>query len=170
MGVYYDFDEVDVFTLGVIGQPGQRTFFLQVRRGPDQVTVKCEKQQASAIADYLRKVLHDLPPAEERPIPAALELTTPAEAAFVLGPIGLGYERATDRVLIQLDEIVAVDDEGEPDPEQIDDRGRVRVFLTRGQVQAFVERADDLVAAGRPNCRWCGGPMDPSGHACPRMN
>ena len=170
MGVYYDFDEVDIFTLGAIGLPGQRMFLLQVRRGAEQVTVKCEKQQAGAIADYLRKVLHDLPPAEDQPLSAALELVPPEEPVFVLGPIGLGYEQATDRVLIQLDELVPVDDTGEPDPELVEDRGRVRVFLTRGQVQAFVEHAEALVAAGRPTCRWCGGPMDPTAHACPRMN
>ena len=29
---------------------------------------------------------------------------------------------------------------------------------------------DTVVAAGRPPCRWCSLPIDPSGHACPRMN
>ncbi|MEX1106974.1 MAG: DUF3090 domain-containing protein [Ilumatobacteraceae bacterium] len=170
MGVYFDFDDVDSFTVGAIGQPGQRTFLLQARRGRERVTVKCEKQQAAAIADYLRKVLNDLPPAEDRPMPSALELATPLDAAFILGPVGLGYERANDRVLVQLDEIVAVDEDGEPDPEALEDRSRVRVLLTRGQVEAFCEQADQLVAAGRPPCRWCSLPIDPDGHLCPRMN
>jgi uncharacterized repeat protein (TIGR03847 family) len=170
MGVYFDFDDVDSFTVGAIGRPGQRTFLLQARKGRERVTVKCEKQQAAAIADYLRKVLNDLPPAEDRPMPASLELATPLDPAFVLGPVGLGYERATDRVLLQLDEIVPVDEEGEPDPEALEDRSRVRVLLTRGQVEAFCEQADQLVAAGRPPCRWCSLPIDPDGHICPRMN
>ena len=51
MGSHYDFDEVDAFTVGAIGIPGQRTFLLQARRGRERVTVKCEKQQAAAIAD-----------------------------------------------------------------------------------------------------------------------
>jgi broad specificity phosphatase PhoE len=33
MSVFYDFDEVDVFTVGALGVPGQRTFVLQARRG-----------------------------------------------------------------------------------------------------------------------------------------
>lgn len=170
MAVFYDFDEVDAFTVGAVGLPGQRTFLLQARRGGERVTVKCEKQQAAAIAEYLRKVLNDLPPAADRPMPGALELAAPIEAAFVLGPIGLGYERSTDRVLVQLDEVVPIDEDGEPDPEALDDRGRVRVFLTRGQVQAFCDQADSIVAAGRPTCVWCGNPIDPDGHPCPRMN
>ncbi|MEI8239986.1 MAG: DUF3090 family protein [Actinomycetota bacterium] len=169
MTVYYDFDEVDAFTLGAVGVPGGRTFFLQARRGTTRVTVKCEKQQASAIVDYLRRVLNDLPEPTDRPLPSAMELVTPFEAAFVLGPVGLGYERASDKVLIQLEEVVELDEEGEP-VEQDDDRGQVRVFLTRSQAAAFCQHADAVVAAGRPACRWCTQPINPEGHMCPRMN
>ena len=60
------------------------------------------------------------------------------------------------------DETELVDD----DP----DRGHVRLYVTRSQAAAFCEYADELVAAGRPNCQWCGNPIDPDGHPCPRMN
>ena len=170
MSVYYDFDEVDAFTVGAVGQPGSRVFFLQARRGTVRVTVKCEKQQASAIADYLRRVLNDLPDPTDKPVPSAMELTTPVDAVFVLGPVGLGYDRTTDRVLVQLEEVVDVDEEGEPIEDEDDDRGHLRVFLTRAQAAAFCERTDAVVSAGRPACRWCTQPMNPDGHVCPRMN
>lgn len=170
MGVFYEFDEVDSFTVGAMGQPGQRTFYLQARRGPTRVSIKCEKQQASAISEYLRKVLSDLPVPADTPRPVAMDLAAPFDAAFVLGPIGLGYDRENDRVLVQMEEVVPVDEDGESDPELAADRGHVRVFLTRGQAHAFCEHADLVVAAGRPPCTWCGLPLDPEGHACPRMN
>jgi len=194
MGEFYDFDDLDAVTVGTIGRPGPRVFLLQARRGRERVTEQCEKQQAAAIADYLRRVLNDLPPAEDRPMPGALELVGPIEPTFVLGPIGLGYERSTDRVLIQLDELVpdnsadddfADDDFGDDDIgdddfgdgtddlagfDLDDDRNRLRVHLTRGQVLAFCEQADAVVAAGRPPCVWCSRPIDPDGHICPRMN
>ena len=172
MSVYYDFDEVDAFTVGAIGEPGARAFFLQARRGATRVTVKCEKQQASAIADYLRRVLIDLPDPTEKPVPGAMELAAPVDAAFVLGPVGLGYDRGSDRVLVQLEEVIELDEEGEAvvAEEEADDRGHVRVFLTRSQAAAFCEHTDAVVAAGRPTCRWCAHPIDPDGHACPRMN
>ena len=177
MSLYYDFDDVDAFTTGAIGRPGERVFFLQARRGGQRVSVKCEKQQAAAIAQYLRRVLHDVPPAEGRPLDSALELATPVEAAFTLGSIGLGYDRQADRRLLQLDELVPGDLDDEDDEVESDevfdddpDRSRLRVHLTRGQAIAFCDHAEAVVAAGRPACIFCGLPKDPDGHACPRMN
>jgi uncharacterized repeat protein (TIGR03847 family) len=169
MSVFYEFDEVNAFTVGTVGRPGERTFLIQVRTDDQRVTVKCEKQQTAAIVQYLRRVLADLPPAEDRPMPGALELREPVDAAFVLGPIGLGYDRSNDRVLIQLEEIGEVDEEGEPVDDD-DERGHVRLYLSRGQAAAFCDHADGVVEAGRPTCQWCGFPMDPDGHDCPRMN
>ena len=131
--------------------------------------MKCEKQQVTAIAQYLRRVLSDLPPAEDRPMAGAVEL--PREQSFVLGPIGLGYDRGNDRVLVQLEELVATDDEDDDeDAVEAADRGHVRLYMTRSQAAAFCDHADELVAAGRPACQWCGNPIDPDGHPCPRMN
>jgi uncharacterized repeat protein (TIGR03847 family) len=170
MGVFYQLDDVDAFTTAAIGQPGHRVFYLQVRHGETRITVKCEKQQASAIAEYLRKVMNDLPVPSVKPLPTTFELQEPVEPAFVLGAIGLGYDRDTDRLLIQLEEVVAVDENGEPDPDALDDRGHVRLLLQRGQALAFCEHTEEVVAAGRPSCVFCGRPLDPDGHPCPKMN
>ena len=128
--------------------------------------MKCEKQQVTAITQYLRRVLNDLPPPEDRPMTGAVELHD--EQAFVLGPIGLGYDRSNDRVLVQLEEMIATEDDDEDDESA--DRGHIRLYMTRSQAAAFCEHADELVAAGRPSCQWCGNPIDPDGHPCPRMN
>jgi len=165
--IFYEFEEVDTFTTGARGLPGARTFFLQARQGRTRVAVKCEKQQVAAISQYLRRVLNDLPPPEDRPVPAALELVEPLEQAFVLGPIGLGYDRSSDRLVVQLEEIGELDDDGDDVPGH---DGHVRLYVTRGQAAAFCDHADRIIAAGRPDCRWCSRPIDPDGHACPRMN
>lgn len=168
MSVFHEFDEVDKFTVGTQGRPGARTFFLQIRAQGKRLAVKCEKQQAAAISQYLDKVLADLPPAEDRPIQVAMELTSPVEPIFVLGPIGLGYDRSNDRVLLQLEEIGEVDENGEMIDD--DDRGHIRVYITRGQAAAFAKHAGNIIESGRAECQWCAMPMDPDGHACPRMN
>jgi uncharacterized repeat protein (TIGR03847 family) len=167
MSVFHEFDDVDKFTVGTEGRPGERTFFLQIRAEGVRLAVKCEKQQAAAISQYLTKVLSDLPPAEDRPIAGAMELTAPVDPVFVLGPIGLGYDRSNDKVLLQLEEVAEVDEDGE----LVDDvRGHVRIYITRGQAAAFVKHAAVVIDSGRAECAWCGNPMDPDGHACPRMN
>lgn len=168
MSIFYEFEQVDALTTGTVGQPGDRTFYLQARVGPRRVTVKCEKQQVSAIADYLRGVLADLPVPDERPYPVSLDTTDGPESLFVLGPIGLGLDRANERFLVQLEEVVPVDENGEPEAEA--DQGHIRLFITPVQAAVFIETADGVVAAGRPPCRWCGRPMSPDGHPCPRMN
>lgn len=180
MTVFYEFDEVDSFAALALGEPGARVFYLQARRGRDRVTVRCEKQQVGAIAQYLRRVLSDLPPPDSRPMPDTIDARAADGAeAFVLGPIGLGYDRSNDRLLVQLDELIPsdlADDEDEDDdsggdsPDADLDRGRVRLYVTRDQAAVFCERADELVAAGRSACPWCGLPIDPDGHRCPRMN
>ncbi len=42
--------------------------------------------------------------------------------------------------------------------------------ITPAGARAFCKRAQAVVAAGRPPCQFCGGPMDPAGHLCPRAN
>ena len=172
MTVFFEFEEVDAFTATAIGEPGSRTFYLQARAGAQWVTVKCEKQQVRAIAQYMRRVLSDLPPPENRPLPSAADARDPGEQSFVLGPIGLGYDRSNDRLLVQLEELIVGDDEEDEleAVEQASDRGHIRLYVTRSQAAAFCDHADDLVAAGRPTCMWCGNPIDPDGHPCPRMN
>lgn len=172
MGDFLEFDDVDGFGVGTIGMPGQRTFFVQIRTGGRRITMKCEKQQVSALSHYLQKMLEDLPSPTDRPISQSVELIFPVEPVdFVVGSVGLGYDRDTDRFVVMLEEFVPVDpDTGEPDPELAADAGRVRFHITRGQALGFAERSDEVVSAGRPSCTWCGLPMDTSGHACPRMN
>ena len=168
MTTYRDFDAPDAFTTTAVGRPGERTFLIQVRGEGETITVKCEKSQVAAIAHYVRELLADLPDSKEAPLPEALSVSPNPNVAFVVGPIGVAYDRELDRIVIHLDEMVNLDEEGEP----LDDvvASRIRGFLTRAQALAFCDHADDVVGAGRPNCRWCGLPMNIDGHPCPRMN
>jgi uncharacterized repeat protein (TIGR03847 family) len=174
--VFYEFDEVDEFSASAIGEPGSRVFYLSARHGRQRVTVRCEKLQVKAISTWLRNVLNDLPPSENRPMLGQPDLGSSPDHAFVLGPIGLGYDRVNDRLLVQLEELIDADmreaDESDDEPTEPEpsDRGHIRFYVTRGQADAFCDHADRVVAAGRPPCQWCGNPIDPQGHACPRLN
>jgi uncharacterized repeat protein (TIGR03847 family) len=181
MTFFIEFDDVDEFSATAVGEPGSRVFFLNARSGGERVSVRCEKQQVKAIATYLRQVLSDLPPPESRPMTSG-DVAVPSDEAFVLGPIGLGYDRSNDRLLVQLEEMIEADfaaqaddaeeavEAGELSAVESPERGHIRFYITRSQADAFCDHADQIVAAGRPQCVWCGNPVDPDGHPCPRMN
>lgn len=164
--LFAEYDAVDAFAVGALGEPGARIFLLQCRHGDERITIKMEKQQAQAMSLYLRRVLEDLPEAQAPAFPGTLE--PPFDTAFVLGEIGLGYEREGSRVLVQLEEAEEVDSDGEPVVDA--PRGHLRVFLSPAQALAFCEQSDDAVAGGRPTCRWCELPINVDGHLCPKMN
>jgi len=168
MTTYRDFNTPDAFTTTAIGQPGERTFLLQFRGEGEVITLKCEKQQVAAIAHFMRELLKDLPNSNETPLPEALRLAPYQNFDFVDGPISVAYDRELDRVIVNLDEMVPLDEDGEPEDDIV--ASCVRGLITRAQALAFCDHADEVVAAGRPSCRWCGMPVNPDGHPCPRMN
>ena len=171
MSSYYEFDATDGFTTGALGEPGQRTFVLQVRAEGQRITIKCEKEQVAAMSEYLRKLLADAPDVSQRPIKDAMQLSMPVEPEFVLGTVGLAYDSISDRLVIQLDEIdIASDDENDIENNDQQDLSRIRANITRGQAAAFCEHADGVIASGRPTCVFCGRPINKDGHSCPRMN
>ena len=63
----FELPDVEWATVGTVGPPGQRTFYLQARQDDQQVTLKLEKQQVAAIAQFLGEILSDLPVADPCP-------------------------------------------------------------------------------------------------------
>lgn len=168
----FDLPSPEVFTAGAVGPPGQRVFYLQVRDDQLIVTLRCEKQQVAALAEYFDGLLDDLEPAPYGVAGGDLGLSEPAVDIWTVGAIGVAYDEPSDRIVVVLEEMTDADLEpDEPDPAEEGDSGAsVRVRLSRSQVAAFVRHSRELVSAGRPPCRFCGLPVDPDGHPCPRMN
>src|ERR687891_397713 len=65
-----------------------------------------------------------------------------------------------ERIVVVLEELSA--EGGKP--------ATARFCFTLAQAAAFARFALDLVAQGRPDCGFCGQPIDAEGHVCPRMN
>jgi uncharacterized repeat protein (TIGR03847 family) len=170
MSESFMFDEPRLFTVGVMGEPGHRLFFLQAHGDGTTVSIKCEKQQAGGLADFLATILADLPPADDNEPPALTEALVPMEMAWIAGTMTVGYDELSDRVLLVVEEVVIEPDEEGPEPIAAEEPASLRLRLTRGQVAAYIEHARELVAAGRPPCRLCGQPIDAEGHVCPRLN
>ena len=56
----YLFDPPERFVAGTVGQPGDRTFFLQARDGARVVSIVLEKVQVAVLADRLGDLLSEL--------------------------------------------------------------------------------------------------------------
>ena len=54
------YDAPERFVAGTVGQPGERTFFIQAREGNRITSVACEKQQVSVLAEHLDRVLDEV--------------------------------------------------------------------------------------------------------------
>lgn len=172
-GQEFVFDPPDRFVAGTVGQPGERSFYLQARGGGRVVSVALEKVQVAALAERLDQILDELLSREgaEVGIPAAAPqdltdvepLDQPVEEEFRAGTLALAWD-ADDRLVVI--EASSMDPSGE-EPENPD---VLRVRITPAAARAFAARASRVVAAGRPPCPLCGLPLETEGHICPRQN
>lgn len=163
------FDDPDRFVPGAVGEPGDRSFFLQARKGGALVSVGLEKVQVAALAARLDDLLDtvDAPPdgaADHQP------LEEPVVELFRVGAMALAWDPANEAVVIEA-QTPTEDGEYRELPDDADEGpDLLRVRITPRDARAFVRRAEALMAAGRPACPFCGQPLDPTGHFCPRSN
>lgn len=181
----FRFDAPERFVAGTVGDPGQRTFFLQARQAGTLVSVALEKVQVAVLAERVDELLDEVVRRSggSAPVPAVAPadandeepLDQPVQPMFRVGAMALAWDPDEERVVI---EAQAADPDADDEEETTTlleedlDEGPplLRVRLTGAMARAFVARAQLVVAAGRPSCPFCGLPIDPSGHLCPRMN
>ena len=174
------FDPPERFVAGTVGQPGDRTFYLQASGGGRTVSVALEKVQVQVLADRLEELLEevrrrgagDVPRVAPRELEDTAPLDAPVEEEFRVGAMGLAWDGDSERVVVEaLAQAEAPDgEEVEPLSDAVEGPDALRVHLSAEAVRAFVRRAQRVVAAGRPPCPLCSLPLDPEGHICPRQN
>jgi uncharacterized repeat protein (TIGR03847 family) len=186
--VVHLFDPPERFVAGTVGEPGQRTFFLQARAGVRIISVALEKQQVEILGERMDELLDEL--LETGGVVSLIPAMTPVEQVdsgplelpiveeFRAGTITLSWDTEDERIVVEVFPVVEVvvpietDEDDlvdlpidEPEPEEL-----FVVRLLPLQARIFATRAASVVSAGRPPCQFCGGPVDPSGHLCPRAN
>lgn len=149
----FAFNEVEFFTVGTLGPRGERVFYLQGRGDGQLVSLRLEKQQVATLADYLERVLNDLPETAIGPLPSDLTLREPVVSAWTVGQMGVAYAADDDRLIVIAEEMVVDELEVEP--------ASARFVLRREQVIGLIDRARDVVSAGRTPCPFCGTPLQP---------
>ncbi len=189
-----EFDPVDSIGAGAIGEPGQRAFYIQAEKDGQVLSVLVEKQQVAMLAERVQMLLDQVEtqfPEAGTGVPAPLapdagQLRGDPVPLFRAVAIGIGFDATRQLVVLELHERPLGDDEeddedGDDDDENGDvddtpalvgeDEGYLaRLYLTADQARAMATRGSAAVESGRPPCPLCGGPLDPSGHICPRLN
>lgn len=174
------FDPPERFVAGTVGQPGDRTFYLQAAGAGRVVSVSLEKVQVQVLADRLEELLDtvrrqtgvDVLAGTSGRLEDTAPLDVPLEEEFRVGTMGLAWETEGERCVIEA--LAQPTDEQEAAVEPLSDEAEgpdaLRVRMDAEMVRAFIVRAQRVVAAGRPPCPLCNLPLDPEGHICPRQN
>jgi uncharacterized repeat protein (TIGR03847 family) len=158
MSASFDFERVNRVTVGSLGEPGKRTFYLQLRQGREIISLILEKDQLRVLTERLHELLPGSTLAAGRSHDMSLE--QPLEAAWRVGRMTLAYDEEEKLFDISLVELA-------PEGQQA---ATGHFEATVEQMQALAGHAVAVVAAGRPPCPMCGGPIDHDGGVCPRLN
>src|SRR6478736_5153670 len=108
MPVVHRFDPPERFVAGTVGEPGQRTFFLQAREGARLVSVSLEKQQVQALDERIDELMQAaggdvlIPAIAPRDLTDTLPLEQPIEEEFRAGTMTLSWDGADERVVIEV--------------------------------------------------------------------
>jgi uncharacterized repeat protein (TIGR03847 family) len=176
----YSYDPPERFVAGTVGEPGERTFYLQASSAGRITSVVLEKFQVSLLAErideLLDEVLRRTGGRGRVPAAAPLELADdgpldlPLTEDFRVGAIALAWDGEDERIVIEAQE--ETETPVEPLAEEVPENGPgvLRVRISAGEARAFSRRALQLVGQGRPPCPLCGLPLDSEGHICPRQN
>jgi uncharacterized repeat protein (TIGR03847 family) len=177
----HEFDPPERFVAGTVGQPGERTFYLQARQGARTVSVALEKAQVAVLADRLAQLLDEVsrrggevPPLAPPDLEDVRPLDGPVEEEFRVGAMALAWDGDSGRVVVEAqaagEEPESATGLLEDDADEAEGPDLLRVRISPAHARAFIARAERVIAAGRPPCPLCGLPLDPEGHICPRMN
>ena len=89
-------------------------------------------------------------------------LETPVDEEFQVGAVSLAWDDEKQLITLELYEL--------EDDEEDAEGGVLEINISIGMAIAFVARSKAVVNAGRLPCPFCGIPIDPRGHLCPRAN
>jgi uncharacterized repeat protein (TIGR03847 family) len=170
----YNLDKVERFVLGTVGMPGERQFFLQVRKEGQIFSFALEKAQAKALTDRFTEILKDARLGTTPVIVDNEPLQTPVESEFELGVMAISWKYDSDSISFEAQGISSANEPRIYDEMVSDDVSDappiLKISLTPVQVRSFVSRANSVIRAGRQPCMFCGGPINLDGHICPRAN
>ncbi len=155
-----DIGPAERFVAGTIGEPGSRTFYIEVVSAVGSYWFLCEKGQVAALGSRALELLSE---ASALPDPDVVDmllgradLGDPGEVEFRIGAMSLSIIEGGDLIAVELINIEDKDD-------------GIMFVAAPEQIQAMGLKALETVGQGRPICQDCRLPMLEE-HKCPARN
>ena len=173
--VKYPLGAVSSIEAMTFGEPGHRTFRLDVHSGAAYCSLWMEKEQLFQLGVYLKDMVGRLSQ-EDRDKGSDLREGTwsggELTVDFKAGQMLLSHDQGSNAFYLQAHEREADEQEEQENPrnDEPSDIESVGFWITTAQADVLGEEALKICAAGRPTCFLCGQPINPEGHACPRAN
>jgi len=175
----YDFGRVELFDVEAIGQPGRRRFRLFARGRGRTASLWIEREQLQTLVDALDQLVAQLSGGDVlRPLlqpQAADALSAPADfpsspdIEFQIGELSLGFDERNNLLALLATPIEVVEEEGAMRARRSREPGFAARF-TREQARTLSQHIQGILASGRPRCSYCGAPLGPEPHICPKRN
>ncbi len=175
-----DFGHPAYFEPEAIGKPGNRRFRLIAATDQRTAALWLERDQLREFSMSLQHLMTQLTgedvlrPAIEAPAPPPPpreDFPENPDVEFQVGPIILGYDEDEEAVIVLVAPVEIIEVDGNPTLNS-DAEPQFRVALAHDDVDAFIQRSESVLAAGRPRCPYCGQalnrPDEP--HGCVRQN
>ena len=156
-----EFTQVTGLRAEALGEPGKRTFRILVAGASSSAIIWLEKEQLFQLGLAIQRLMATVSDDQDGPTTRLEdESPIPSNLDFKVFKLVLGHDAGNG--------LFVIDAHGEEDEDE--ETSTARVWASSDIAREFSEEALHVCAAGRPLCPLCGGPMDPTGHSCPRVN
>ena len=150
-----EYSDVAGFAADAIGEPGARTFLLQLSGPWGRHSYLVEKAQVGALAAGINHLITETGDTADQSVAPTTLIDEPPR--FRVANLALGYDESIALAMLTISSVAADDEE-------------VTYRLTLSQLAAVAKQGEAAVGGGRLPCPKCGLAMDPEGHACPTTN
>ena len=168
--VKFSLGRLSQIVAATFGQPGKRTFRLELHSGSAYCSLWLEKEQLFQLGVYLRDYIAEMSAEEREKDSSPTEPSWPGGETsidFKAGQMFLSHDKETNSFFMQAHERETGEESEEPAREELES---ISFWMTLTQATELAEESLRICAAGRPICFLCGQPINPDGHVCPRAN
>lgn len=123
-----DLGDVERITTGAVGEPGRRTFYLQMLASDGLYSLVVEKEQVQLLSTSVLEILADVAAETGGAYDeTAMALVEPVEPRWRVGRISIRFDEEADRIVLEVDEfrreaeLEGLEDDEDDDLEEDDD-------------------------------------------------